>query len=409
MSKSKLVVSKFGGTSVDGPERLQAIARSLVRQVGEGQEVVVVVSAMGDQTDDLLELVRAVNPNASRAHQDMVVQTGEVQAVGLLAAAIEGCGGQAVALTSQQLGFVGSNDPGNARLERVKGVSRVRRAVGEKKIVVVPGFQAVADGGQLVTLGRGGSDLTAVALAIVLRAYKSFLGKDVPGLFPIDPRLVPDAICLEEIDYDQALALAPSGVVMARCIRLAQAHGMPIEVGLSPSIGRSKGGTIIRSPSTSSELEPRLRNFTAIHAERELALIEVERLRDAPGQAARIFHAVRNVCLGDAIQARSIRRSATISILVKPAKLDEALDAIRPIHRNVRGTDGYVSLTVADRRMQYDAGYMDRVTRAMARAHANINMLATSGTTILVACRAESLVPAARSLATEFHLRRKAA
>ncbi len=407
MPHSNPSVLKYGGAAVGTLERLNIVAQDVLAEHRSGHGVVVVVSAMGDETDELLALVRNVNPGASRTFQDMVVQTGEVKAVGLLAAAIERYGdGNVVAFTSQQVGFLGSDDRDSARLVQVRGVSLIRRALAEGKIVIVPGFQAVTSAGSLVTLGRGGSDLTAVALAVVLKARCCVFKKDVDGLSPVDPRLVPDALIFEELDYDAAKDVAQDRVLMDRAISLAQAHGVPLRVVRSPSIGPSTGGTTIRSASTHEALEPKLQPITAVSADSNLALVKILGIPDRPGQAMKLFSAVRDVSLNDAIQAEGTGRSAVISFLVSAMRLPDALARIHTVHRSVQGKEGYVALTVFDRRMRRDPAYLARVTGALARARANISLISTSGPAITVGIKSADLARGARALADEFELRR---
>ncbi|MBI2551715.1 hypothetical protein HYW17_00230 [Candidatus Uhrbacteria bacterium] len=406
--KLRPTVLKYGGSAVGDPQRLGVVAQDVITQASGGQGVVVVVSAMGDETDELFQFMANINPTASRAVVDMVVQTGEVKAVGALAAAIERRGGQVVAFTSQQVGFSGTEDHGSARLLQVRGVRLIRQALAEGKIVVVPGFQAVTRTGSLVTLGRGGSNLTAVALAVVLKAAFCVFKTDVDGLSPVDPDLVTDPIIFPELDYDAACDVSQDRVIVDRAIKLAQAYGIPLRVMRSPSIGSSTGGTIIRNASTHDALEPEPRYITVVSADLNLALVKILGVPDRPGQAAKLFKAGRGICLSDAIQAEGTGQRAVISFLVSMARLSEALAKVRRVHRNVQGREGYVGLTVFDRRMRREPDYVARVTGALANARVNISLISTSGPAITVGIKATHLSRAARAVADEFGLRRKA-
>lgn len=226
-----LIVEKFGGTSVADAERIRNAARHLVEAAREGNHVVAVVSAQGDLTDRLLEKIQSVSDMPSGRESDACVSAGENISAALVAMAVEAMGHPAVSLSGWQAGLVTDSDYGNARIRFLQG-GRIRRELQTGKIVVVAGFQGVDSQKNITTLGRGGSDTTAVALAALLEADRCVIFTDVDGVYDKDPRKYPDAVKFEAIDYDEMLTLCHQGaqVLHDRCVELARDYGIRIEV-----------------------------------------------------------------------------------------------------------------------------------------------------------------------------------
>lgn len=226
-----LIIEKFGGTSVADPERIRNAARHLVRAAQEGNQVVAVVSAQGDLTDRLLEKISSITDCPSARESDACVSAGENISAALIAMAVETMGYPAISLTGWQAGLVTDSAYGNARIRYLQG-GRIRRELQTGKIVVVAGFQGVDGQKNITTLGRGGSDTTAVALAALLEADRCVIFTDVDGVYDKDPRKFPDAVKFEAIDYDEMLSLCHKGaqVLHDRCVELARDYGIRIEV-----------------------------------------------------------------------------------------------------------------------------------------------------------------------------------
>ena len=226
-----LIVQKFGGTSLADTERIRKAAMRCIDLTGEGHSVVAVVSAQGDTTDDMIAKANALNPNASTREMDAYLSAGEQMSAGLMAMAIEDMGHKAVSLTGWQAGLMTDDVHGNARVTGLAG-DRITRELARGKIVVVTGFQGVNAAGDITTLGRGGSDTTAVALAAFLKAGLCRIYTDVDGVYDKDPRVHPDAVKYIKIGYADMLRLARQGaqVLHDRCVELAQTHKVPLQV-----------------------------------------------------------------------------------------------------------------------------------------------------------------------------------
>ena len=226
-----LIVQKFGGSSVANTERVFNVARIISETYKQGNDVVVVLSAQGDTTDDLIAKAKEINPNASKREMDMLLSTGEQISVSLCAMALESMGFQAVSLTGWQAGLRTDDVHGDARVQALSN-DRIRRELAQGKIVVVTGFQGINAAGDVTTLGRGGSDTTAVALAAFLQADRCHIYTDVDGVYDRDPRKHTDAVRYEIMDYDHMLTLARQGaqVLHDRCVELAKQYGVPIRV-----------------------------------------------------------------------------------------------------------------------------------------------------------------------------------
>ena len=241
-----LIVQKYGGTSLEDPERIRRAARRITDLVRQGHQVVTVVSAQGDTTDEMIEKAARINPRRALREMDAYLAAGEQMSAGLMAMAIGALGGSAVSLTGWQAGICTDGVHGNARIVRID-TGRIRKELGAGKAVIVAGFQGVDEDGDITTLGRGGSDTTAVALAAWLQADRCQIFTDVDGIYDRDPRIFPDAVRFAAVSYEKMMALIENGaqVLHDRSVEMAREHGIALEV-LSAFTGAP--GTIVGLP-----------------------------------------------------------------------------------------------------------------------------------------------------------------
>ncbi|MGZ4553512.1 MAG: aspartate kinase, partial [Mycobacteriaceae bacterium] len=284
-----LVVQKYGGSSVGDAERIRRVAERIVGCKKAGDDVVVVVSAMGDTTDELLDLARQVSPVPPAREMDMLLTAGERISNALVAMAIHTLGAEARSFTGSQAGVITDDSHGKARIIDVTP-GRVRSALDEGAVVLVAGFQGVSQGSKdVTTLGRGGSDTTAVALAAALGADVCEIYTDVDGVFTADPRIVPNAKRLEKVSYEEMLEMAACGtkVLMLRCVEYARRYNVPVHVRSSYS---TKPGTVVSGSIKDIPMEQAI--LTGVSHDRSEAKVTVVGLPDSPGMAAKVFRAV---------------------------------------------------------------------------------------------------------------------
>jgi aspartate kinase len=284
-----LVVQKYGGSSVSDAERIRRVAERIVETKKAGNDVVVVVSAMGDTTDELLDLAKQVAPAPPAREMDMLLTAGERISNALVAMAIDSLGAQARSFTGSQAGVITTGSHGNAKIIDVTP-GRVRSALDEGQIVLVAGFQGVSqDSKDVTTLGRGGSDTTAVALAAALKADVCEIYTDVDGIFTADPRIVPNARHLDNVTFEEMLEMAAAGakVLMLRCVEYARRYNVPIHVRSSYS---DKPGTLVTGSIEDIPMEDAI--LTGVAHDRSEARVTVVGIPDTPGFAAKVFRAV---------------------------------------------------------------------------------------------------------------------
>jgi len=405
----KAIVQKYGGESVANLERLGKVAEHVVETFKLGKKVAVVISAMGKTTDDLIQLAKQVyGGEPPRDELDNLLVTGEQQSASLLALKIRSLGFQAVSLCGWQIGL---ETDIHGRIKRVRKIEIIKHLLEQGKIPVVAGFQGVIEGSdKVITLGRGGSDATAVALAASVGASKCELYKDVDGVYTIDPDIVPNAVRFDNISYYQMGQLASAGakVIMPRAVALAQNFGVKISILLSPSIGRSDGGTLVHSGITIEKMERFW--FQSAIAVREVVLVKVMNVSNEPGKAAMIFRPLKSINLGDSIQGVGERR-ADINILCAKDDSSYVSSELEKIEK--RGLAGeiktvnypeMIQLTLVSPMMVEEAGYLTRMFEALGSAGVNIESLGSGGNTIWVAIKKADLKKAAQALAEEFSL-----
>ena len=396
-----LVVQKFGGSSVANAERVFNVAGIVTDTYKQGNDVVVVVSAQGDTTDDLIEKANEINPGASRREKDMLLAAGEQISIALLAMAIEKLGFPVVSLLGWQAGFETNSNYSAARIKRVR-TERIRAELDKKKIVVVAGFQGLNRMEDVTTLGRGGSDTSAVAIAAAMQADVCQIYTDVEGVFTADPRKVESARKLEEITYDEMLALATLGaqVLNNRSVEMAKKYNVELEV-LS-SLKRVPGTKVKEAVKMEEML------VKGVAKDTNVARVMIVGVPDEPGMAFKIFSRVAKAHINVDIILQSVGRDGTkdIAFTVAADKGDEAVAALKEYCERVGAKSltyatGVAKISVVGAGMETHEGVAARMFEALADANINIQMISTSEIKVSVliakedADRAVSIVHAA--------------
>lgn len=408
----EVVVQKYGGSSLATAEKIRAVAKKICDRRAAGVDLVVTVSAMGDTTDELITLAKSVlGPEhvPDPREMDTLLSTGELVSAALMAMAIRSMGYDVVSLSGPQAGIRTDNTHGAARIAEVD-TKRLSRELAAGRIVIVAGFQGMAETEDITTLGRGASDLTAVAIAAGLRASRCEIYTDVDGIYTTDPRIVPEARKLVEIGYEEMLELASLGAKMnPRSIELGAVYGVPILVA---STFDDKPGTLIHGEASMMEVR---RAVTGIAVTRNVAKITAPALPDKPGVAADIFEplAAAGINVDVIIQSASAGGKADISFTVADGDLERALAITKGskpcVGHNVMGGRGYVKVSIVGTGMTNSPGYASRMFRALAAAGVNIDMITTSEIRITCIVESGQLEKAARALHQAFELQEAAA
>jgi aspartate kinase len=405
-----LVVQKYGGSSVADADGIKRVAQRIVATRKAGHSVVVAVSAMGDTTDDLLDLAGQVSPVPPGRELDMLLTAGERISMALLAMAIANLGLEARSFTGSQAGVITDSAHGRARIIDVTP-GRLRTALDEGSIAIVAGFQGVAqDTKDITTLGRGGSDTTAVAVAAALGADVCEIYTDVDGVFTADPRIVPDARRIERITYEEMLELAACGakVLMLRCVEYARRYRMPIHVRSSYS---NRPGTLVTGSMEDQSVEQAL--ITGVAHDRSEAKITIVGVPDEPGEAARIFETVALAETNIDMIVQNVSTEGTgrtdVSFTLPKSDGPTAMAALQKVQEKVgfRGLlfddhIGKVSLIGAG--MRSHPGVAATFFAALAEAGVNIEMISTSEIRVSVVCRDTDLDAAVRAVHEAFDL-----
>ncbi|MCI8405744.1 MAG: aspartate kinase [Oscillospiraceae bacterium] len=373
-----LIVQKFGGSSVRDAERINNVAGIVTGAYMQGNSVVVVVSAQGDTTDDLIEKAAEINPKASKREMDMLLAAGEQMSSALLAMAIERLGFPVISLTGWQAGFLTHSTHGAARIRSIDG-ERIRKELDSNQIVVVAGFQGVDRFDDITTLGRGGSDTSAVALAAELRADVCKIYTDVDGVYTADPRFVKGAVKLEEITYDEMLELASLGanVLHNRSVEMAKRYHVTLEVLSSLE---QKPGTLVKE---AVKVEKLL--IKGVAKDENVARIAVIGLPDTPGIAFKIFSLLASRKINVDIILQSIGRHNTkdISFTVPLSDKDSALELLHEKFdvigaERIEADDNVVKVSIVGAGMQSNPGVAAKMFEALYDANINIQMISTS-------------------------------
>jgi aspartate kinase len=373
-----LIVQKFGGSSVADAERVFNVARIVTETYDKGNDVVVVVSAQGDTTDDLIAKGNEINPNASKREKDMLVSAGEQISISLLAMAIEKLGYPVVSLLGWQAGFQTSSAHTSARIRRVQP-NRIQKELDKKCIVVVAGFQGISRYDDITTLGRGGSDTSAVAIAAAMHADLCQIYTDVEGVYTADPRKIPNAKKLEEISYDEMLELATLGaqVLNNRSVEMAKKYNIELEV-LSSLVRAS--GTIVKEK---SKMEKML--ISGVAKDTDVARISVTGIPDEPGLAFKMFSklSAKNINIDIILQSIGHDGKKDISFTVAKDRTEEAKACLSTYVENhgakelICNTD-VAKISIVGAGMESHAGVATKMFEALYDAQINIQMIATS-------------------------------
>ena len=373
-----IVVQKFGGTSVANAERIMNVANIVTEKYKQGNNMVVVVSAQGDTTDDLIEKANEINPHPSKREMDVLLSTGEQISIALLAMAIEKLGFPVVSLTGWQAGFVTNSAHSAARIRSIQK-ERIEKELDQRKIVVVAGFQGLNRYDDITTLGRGGSDTSAVALAAALRADLCQIYTDVDGVYTADPRKVPTAQKLEEVTFDEMLELATLGaqVLNNRSVELAKKYNVNLEV-LS-SLER-KPGTVVKEV---VKMEKML--IKGVAKDSNVARISVMGVPDVPGIAYKIFSslAAKNIDVDIILQSIGRENTKDIAFTVNSGNLEAAMEVCN-VFKDTLGAmavlcdDQVAKVSVVGAGMQSHPGVAATMFGALADANINIRMISTS-------------------------------
>jgi aspartate kinase len=410
----RLVVQKFGGTSLKNAERIMAAARKAIRAKQEGCQVIVVVSARGDTTDELIELARELSDAPPAREMDMLLSTGEQISIALMAMAIQALGERAISFTGAQVGIVTDSTHTKARIKSIS-TARMRQALADGQIVIVAGFQGIDEHSNITTLGRGGSDTTAVALAATMKHDATHPGNgavdceiytDVDGVYTTDPRVVPEARKMEAISYDEMLELASvgAGVMHSRSIEFAKKFDVPVQVRSSFS---DVGGTWIVPEAAW------MRGVVVCGAAmvRDEARVSLDGVPDRPGVSHRIFEAMagRNIVVDMIAQSVGSNGRASVGFTVPFLELSTALTVLRPLAAELGASldyDEQVSkVSIVGAGMRTHTGVAERMFAALAGANVNLKMITTADIKISVLVDKADGVRALRAVHQAFDLR----
>jgi len=400
-----LIVQKYGGTSVGDAERIKRVAERIAATRNEGNQVVVVVSAMGDTTDDLIKLAYQVTAQPSKRELDVLLSTGEIVSSTLLAMAIRGLGYPAISLSGAQAGIHTDNAFSQARIMSIDN-KRVVAELAAGQIVIVAGFQGVTGEMDVTTLGRGGSDTTAVALAASLGADACQRYTDVDGIYTADPRIVPEARRLSEIGYEEMLELATYGnkMIHPRAVELGELYKVPILVASSFT---GKPGTLIHG-GPFMEVRNKVRGIAHNF---DVAKITVVGVPDRPGIAASIFQplAAAGVSVDTIVQNASVAKITDLTFTVAESDMDKALEVVKPIAREIGareciGDPHLGSVSVVGTGMQNAPGYAARMFATLSAQGINIEMITTSEIRITCIVADAKVKEAVRALHQAFQL-----
>lgn len=404
----KLVVQKYGGTSVADPERIKNVAKRVVEYKRKGYDLVVVVSALGDTTDELIELAYKITNDPPERELDMLISTGEQVSVALLAMAIDKLGLKAISFTGAQVGIITDGYHTKARILDINA-KRIEEELKKGKIVIVAGFQGVTLNQEITTLGRGGSNLTAVALAKTLGAKVCEMYTDVDGIFTADPRIVPEAKKLDRISYEEMLEMASSGaqILQARSVEFAKKFNVPIHVRSS---FHNKPGTIISEEVKAME-DVVVSGVTLTKDEAKITICDVP---DKPGVAAKIFKRLSdyNINIDMIIQNISRTRRTDISFTVPKTDLKKTLRVSKKVAREI-GADGVISdvniakISIVGVGMRSHSGIAAKMFGTLAKEKINIEMISTSEIKISCVVAKKSGEQAVRALHSAFGLGKK--
>jgi len=399
-----LIVKKFGGSSIADAEKVFNVARRIAHSYDEGNDVVVVLSAQGDTTDDLIAKAKEINPKPSRREMDMLLSTGEQQAVALMAMALNSMGYSAISLNAHQVGMYTSSTYSNARLRNID-TERVMAEIERKNIVLITGFQGMNRFDDITTLGRGGSDTTAVALAAALKANRCEIYTDVDGIYTADPRAVESATKLSEVTYDEMLELASLGarVLHNRSVELAKKYHVELVVRSSLNYNE---GTVVKEV---CKMEKML--ISGVATDKDVARISVIGVSDEPGIAFHLFRLLAKHKINVDIILQSVGREGTKDITFTIAKdhLEETLQVLkenqeRLTFKEMAYDENVAKVSVVGAGMASNPGVAAKMFEALYDAHINIQMISTSEIKISVLIEEDKAKAAMNAIHDKFQL-----
>lgn len=400
-----LYVMKFGGSSVGNTERMMRVAQRIVEKQDEGHQCVVVVSAMGDTTDDLIDQAKLLNENPPAREMDMLMTTGEQISVAMLSMAIHHLGRSAISFTGWQAGFLTEAEHGTARIIDIRP-ERVLKALEEQKIVIVAGFQGISRDGEITTLGRGGSDTTAVALAAAIEADACEIYTDVDGVYSTDPRIVPCARKLKEISYDEMLELANLGaaVLHPRAVEYAKHNHVRLIVRSSFN---DNAGTLVKEEAVMEQGVV----VSGIAYDKNVARVSILGVQDVPGVLATVFGALAEAKIDvDIIVQSGVQEGkADFSFTVALSDQQRALSVVEGIrnvvsYREVSTEDDLVKVSIVGAGMVSHPGVAAQMFAVLSRLGISIKMVSTSEIKMSCVIEAGKLQEVVKSLHTEYNL-----
>ena len=400
-----LIVQKYGGTSVGNPERIKNVAKRVVRTREQGHDVVVVVSAMSGETDKLINLASQVSDNPDPREMDMLLSTGERVTIALLALAIQSLGHKAQSFTGRQAGIVSDSVHTKARIEKISG-ERVKHALKEGKIAVVAGFQGITESDDVTTLGRGGSDLSAVAVAAALKADVCDIYTDVDGVYTTDPNMVPQARKLDRISYDEMLELASLGakVLQTRSVEFAKKYNVPVRV---LSSFNDNPGTLVTKED--SDMEKVV--VSGVAYDKNQVKVTVQGVPDKPGVAAKIFNTIsdNNIVVDMIIQNVGEGGLTDMSFTVPKTDAKKINEVMKKIvaeigAKGVTIKEDIAKVSIVGVGMRSHSGVASKMFSAMAKEGINIMMISTSEIKISIVIDAKYTELAVRVLHETFEM-----
>jgi len=403
-----LIVQKYGGSSVATVDKIKSIARKVCKLRTDGINVVLVVSAMGKTTDSLIELAHSITAYPAAREMDMLCATGELVSSSLMAIALQDIGCPAIALSGVQAGMNTTAEHTRARIDKIDA-RRLNAEIKENKVVVVAGFQGIDQKGDITTLGRGGSDTSAVAIAIALKADECQIFTDVDGIYTADPRIVEEAVCLKEINYPEMLEMATYGakVMHARAVELGGIYNMPILVANSH---KEVSGTLIHK---GANMESR-NKATGITSTINIAKVTVVGVPDRPGVSAKLFGALatEGISVDTIVQNSGLDGTTDLSFTVARNEAEEALGIIRDVAEELGAKDIHIDknlgeVSVIGSGMQNTPGYASTMFSALAERGINISLITTSEIRITCIIDETSVKEAVKVLHKAFELENK--
>ncbi len=375
-----LVVQKYGGTSVGSIERIKKVAERIARMRKTGLDIVVVVSAMGGETDKLLDMARQLNPDPKRRELDLLLSSGERVSSALLSMALDNIGCPSISMTGRQIGLLTDSSHTGARIKEID-TERAKRVLKKKHVIVVAGFQGINEQGDVTTLGRGGSDTSAVALAVALKAERCEIYTDVDGVYTADPNVVPDARKMDHVSYDEMLEMSSLGakVLQFRCVEFCKKYNMPLIV--KSSFNEESNGTLICEEDPSME-QPVV---SGVMSDKNQAKITIKGVPDQPGIASKIFTGLANADLSIdmIIQNVSEEGLTDISFTLEKGNMDEAIDIVKKLGevikaREISADSNICKVSIVGAGMRSHSGVAAQMFKALSGENINIVMISTS-------------------------------